>query len=80
MFSMQSVPRLYKEEELRLPKNLETVVRRVELWSMMVTSLVISQLEQWVSFEILPASKDVNTEGDETTALEAFTRRQPGKV
>jgi hypothetical protein len=27
-----------------------------------------------------PASKDVNTEGEEATALEAVTRRQPVKI
>jgi hypothetical protein len=27
-----------------------------------------------------PASKDVNTEAEEITALEAFTRRQPVKL
>jgi hypothetical protein len=27
-----------------------------------------------------PASKDVNTEAEEATVLEAFTRRQPMKI
>jgi hypothetical protein len=33
-----------------------------------------------VSYETVAASKDVDTEAEETTALEAITRRQPVKI
>jgi hypothetical protein len=46
VLSMQSVPRLYKEEQLRLRESLGTAVRRVGVWCEMAASLGVSQLEQ----------------------------------
>jgi hypothetical protein len=42
MFTMQSVPSLYNEEQLRLRESLETVVRRVEGWCELAASLGVS--------------------------------------
>jgi hypothetical protein len=39
---MRSVPKLYKEEQLRLRESLETVVRRGGGWCEMAASLGVS--------------------------------------
>jgi hypothetical protein len=38
------------------------------------------QLEEELAVRQSPASKDVNTEDEEATALKAVTRRQPVKI
>jgi hypothetical protein len=45
----------------------------------MAASLGVSQLEQGVVRQS-PTSKDVNTEAEEATMLEAVTRRHPVKM
>jgi hypothetical protein len=42
---MQSVPRLYNEEQLRLQESLETAVRKVGGWFLMAASLGVSGVE-----------------------------------
>jgi hypothetical protein len=39
VFSVRSVPRLYKEKQLQLRESLETVVKRVGGWCEMAASL-----------------------------------------
>jgi hypothetical protein len=46
----------------------------------MAASIEVSPLEQKSVVRQSPASKDVNTEVEEATALEAVTRRQPVKI
>jgi hypothetical protein len=58
------MPRLYNEERLRLPERI--LRRKLEEYE-----LVVKQL---------PASKNVNTEVEEVTVLEAVIRRQPMKI
>jgi hypothetical protein len=78
-FSVRSVPRLYNEEQLRLRESLETTMGRVGGWFEVVASLGVSWRNELVVRQ-LSASKDVNTEAEEATALEAVTRRQPMKI
>jgi hypothetical protein len=59
------VPRIYNKGQLSLGRRLEMAVRRVGDWYEMAASLGVSQLEQGVSC----ASKDVNSEAKEATAL-----------
>jgi hypothetical protein len=44
-FSMQSVPGLYNEKQLRLRESLETAVSRRGGWCEMAASLGVSQLK-----------------------------------
>jgi hypothetical protein len=46
MLSVHSVPRLYKQKQLRLRGSLETAVRTVGGWCEMAASLGVSQVEQ----------------------------------
>jgi hypothetical protein len=76
---MLSVLRIYNEVQLPLQGSLETAVRRVRDWCEMAASLGVSSSNELVGRQS-PVSKDVNTEAEEATALEAVTRRQQVKV
>jgi hypothetical protein len=73
------VLRLYNEEQLRLRESLETAVRRAGGWCEMDASLGVSWSNESVVRQSL-ANKDMNTESEEATALEAVTRRQEMKI
>jgi hypothetical protein len=65
---MRSVPRLYNEGQLPLEESREKAVRSVG-WCEIAASLEVSWGNEWVVRQS-PASKDVNTEYEEATALE----------
>jgi hypothetical protein len=44
VLSVRSVPRLYKEEQLRLRESLETAVRKVGGWCEMAASLGVGAM------------------------------------
>jgi hypothetical protein len=76
---VRSVPRLYNEDQLPLQGSLEAAVRRVRGWCEVAASLGVS-LRNVLFVRQSPTIKDVNTEAEEATALEAVTRRQPVKI
>jgi hypothetical protein len=73
------MPKLYNEKQLRLRKSLEATMRIVGGWCEMAASLGVSSSNELVLRES-SASKDMNTEAEEATALEAVTRPQPVKI
>jgi hypothetical protein len=77
---MRSLLRLYNEEQLRLRESLDTAVRTVGGWYEVAASQGGSHMGNELLVRQSPASKDVNTEAEEATALEAVTRRQPVKL
>jgi hypothetical protein len=79
VFSVRSMPRLYTRAQLPLQKSLETAVGRVGGLGEMATSLGVSWCNELVVRQS-PASMDVKTETEESTALEAVTRRLPMKI
>jgi hypothetical protein len=79
VFSVQSVPGLCNEEQLRFRESLETAVRRVGGWCEMAASLEVISSNKFLVRQS-SASKDVKTEAEEATALEAVTRRRPVKM
>jgi hypothetical protein len=74
------MPKLYNEKQLRLQVSLETAVRRVGVSCEMPASLGGGSLSNAWVVRKSPARKDVDTEDEETTTLEAVTRRQPVKL
>jgi hypothetical protein len=73
VFSVQTLQRLYNEEQLQLGESLETAVRIVGGWCEMAVSLGVSWSNGLVVRQLL-ASNDVNSETEKPMALEAVTR------
>jgi hypothetical protein len=87
MSSVQSVSRLYNEEQLRLRASLETAVRLVGGWCEMAASIGVRQLEDL--FQVVSCSETGDSQGgreavdmevEGSTALKAVTRQRLVKI
>jgi hypothetical protein len=78
--SVWSLPRPYNEGQLSLEESLETTVRIAGVCVRWPPAWELISWSNEFVVRLSPASKDANTEAEESTTLETVTRRQPMKM